>query len=595
MKNSAQLINGSMALLLISGVGCAGPGLKNMFSRNETDGYKTLEELEAEDAKKEAAIADAESGGPRFASWLPFGKKASEETETVASTGSDDSADDKSVDEKSVAKRSMWKNPLRKQETVETDPFLTNDDSTDAVVAKSEKTKKPAPTQSESSAAAKDGKASKDVASAKSDSRKSDSKPIRTISANSETDSAEAEDDLLVQKFEQHFRKNTAEVIDEAQADADAAPLIVAGKQTKASGKEQPAKATRMESVTDDKLLEFEKLLADKKTSAAKEKNAQSKFADDLSDPVNSEDEFFAAMESETATVQQKASSTKKRAAKSLDSFDSLLEAETPDGGSVFETVAAKSLPTGARQSTSRRTAPVAEASDEFVEVQDSDTQKSDEVFLADASGVFGATSTSKSSQAKSRNSRTTTTTAGAWANRDDEASDFNWSQTPKNSSPAGAVARKALNSTVDQFASMFSAARSADAVPPAAPPETPDTSRRIVTRTASQSQQSVTRSGMPIQTVSAKRDLTTSLEKPAGLSDDSFFTNASTTAVSPAAPTPTVVAGSQNEVQTSGGSASPSRFKARNWLLLLGGIIVVALLFAPGRKKPIQVNQPAV
>jgi hypothetical protein len=33
------------------------------------------------------------------------------------------------------------------------------------------------------------------------------------------------------------------------------------------------------------------------------------------------------------------------------------------------------------------------------------------------------------------------------------------------------------------------------------------------------------------------------------------------------------------------------SSLNGRNLLLLLGGIIVVVLLFAPGRKKPLQAN----
>jgi len=31
--------------------------------------------------------------------------------------------------------------------------------------------------------------------------------------------------------------------------------------------------------------------------------------------------------------------------------------------------------------------------------------------------------------------------------------------------------------------------------------------------------------------------------------------------------------------------------FSTRNWLLLIGGVIVIALLFAPGRTKPLTMN----
>ena len=45
MLHSSKFFIGG-ALLLITISGCAGNGLRNMFSSNESEGYKTLEELE---------------------------------------------------------------------------------------------------------------------------------------------------------------------------------------------------------------------------------------------------------------------------------------------------------------------------------------------------------------------------------------------------------------------------------------------------------------------------------------------------------------------------------------------------------------------
>jgi hypothetical protein len=50
--------------------------------------------------------------------------------------------------------------------------------------------------------------------------------------------------------------------------------------------------------------------------------------------------------------------------------------------------------------------------------------------------------------------------------------------------------------------------------------------------------------------------------------------------------------------VENAGGKAAtqsvqlPSAFSFRNIVLVIGGIIVAALLFAPGRKKPTEANQ---
>ena len=79
-------------------------------------------------------------------------------------------------------------------------------------------------------------------------------------------------------------------------------------------------------------------------------------------------------------------------------------------------------------------------------------------------------------------------------------------------------------------------------------------------------------------------------------MSDDPFFSNNGT--VSPlghSSPANVQVVASSKESTVVEAGKSTVSFKSRNWLLLIGGIIVVALLFAPGRRKPVQTNHAPV
>ena len=78
MLQSSKIYLSGTSIVCLMLAGCAGGGLKNMFSRDDTAGYQTLEEIEAEEAgkpldKTEIADATADEDKPRFASWLPFG------------------------------------------------------------------------------------------------------------------------------------------------------------------------------------------------------------------------------------------------------------------------------------------------------------------------------------------------------------------------------------------------------------------------------------------------------------------------------------------------------------------------------------------
>ena len=68
MSQYRNLASGGFALFLAaSQVGCAGGGLKNIFTRNETDGYHSIDELEAEERRLADAeeSAEDEGGGER--------------------------------------------------------------------------------------------------------------------------------------------------------------------------------------------------------------------------------------------------------------------------------------------------------------------------------------------------------------------------------------------------------------------------------------------------------------------------------------------------------------------------------------------------
>ncbi len=262
MTQSGKLINGGLALILISSSGCAGNGLRNMFSRNETAGYKTLEELEEERIAKENS---ADESGPRFASWLPFGKKTADETEAIADAG------DAVNESKEGQKSGWWKNPFRRQETIEADPFIENELPTEVVVAN----KNEAKAKADEAAAAVKAKTSKDIAAVKETA-------VKKVSAT--TAGAAEEDDLLVEKFEKHFQQTTETAVTSADEGSD---LIVAGIEGKAaaadaSQKKIASSATKANTAADKKLAEFEELLAANKTAvskARKETNLEEEFA----------------------------------------------------------------------------------------------------------------------------------------------------------------------------------------------------------------------------------------------------------------------------------------------------------------------------
>ena len=546
MTQSGKLINGGLALILISSSGCAGNGLRNMFSRNETAGYKTLEELEEERIAKENS--DDESG-PRFASWLPFGKKTDDETEAIADAGD-------AVNESEEGQKSgWWKNPFRRQETIEADPFIENELPTEVVVAN----KNEAKAKADEAAAAVKVKTSKDIAAVKETA-------VKKVSAT--TEAAAEEDDLLVEKFEKHFQQTTETAVTSADEGSD---VIVAGIEGKAaaadaSQKKIASSATKANTAADKKLAEFEELLAANKTAVSKARK-ETKLEEEFAAAEGAADEFAESLAETGKSATKQARTSGKQAAASVDDFDSLFEP-------VEKPVASKK-----RKTESTRTSSAA--------------KNADDVKIARAEDIFGSEAVSGDGNGRQAKK---SASAGGWKG---EESESNLAST-EGSGQESDLARKVIDKTVDQFSAMFSGARASGGAPAANAPDADEWTAASQHKSGAGG-----RRGVPVRTASNGRELGAALDTPAGLKEDRFFTGGANAplvtnlqavptgeindASVPAAP---VIRENADNKATGPAINLPSTFSFRNIVLVMGGIIVVALLFAPGRKKPTEANQ---
>jgi hypothetical protein len=550
MTQSAKLINGGLALVLISCSGCAGNGLRNMFSRNETAGYKTLEELEEERLAAEKSSED--ESGPRFASWLPFGKKTTEETESIAA------ADDAVGESEETKKSGWWRNPFRRQETIEADPFLENELPTEVVVAGKKDAK------AEEMASAARSKAAEDVAAAKNKAAST----VKTVSATTEPEIGE-DDELLVEKFEKHFQQTSESTVKAAEEGSESFVAGIEGVAA-ASKKKAAASAGTVSSAADRKLAEFEELMAAKKEAAVKARK-EVQFDEEFEAAEDAADDFAESV-AEASKAAEKQVVKKSKQAVSVDEFDSLFEP-------VEKPVAAKKKKSGSAGASSATT---------------------DDVKVARADDIFGKESVSGAgSSRKGKRS----SVAGGWKGEESEFESSSAGVAGQSSKRQQSdLARKVIDTTADQFAAMFSEARTPEGAPRATAPEADEWTAASEGKTGA-----VGRKGVPVRTASNGRELGAELDTPAGLREDAFFSggNNPPLVTNLQAVPESEMNGSQGPVpaapvvlENAGGKAAnqsvplPSAFSFRNIVLVIGGIIVAALLFAPGRKKPTEANQ---
>jgi len=520
MTQTRKFVSSSMAVLLMTSAGCAGNGLKGMFARNETAGYKTLEELEA---KRENEGASTDGSKPRFASWLPFGKKTADESEVMAAADTPES-------EERTSTGSRWKNPFRRQEAVEADPFLTREAPEETVIAEK---KKPAATKAELASDEKDLQTGLGKEPTKD-------KSVKTASAAEEAKPVVDEEELLVEKFEKHFERNATKPATAEESAEDAAPLIAAGVAAKENA---PKKAPNREPVADDQLLEFEKMLTEKKAAAAAAAKAD-----------------FESM----ASAEPEAAEQESQDSNAVESFDSLL-AEA--GGTPKKKAASSRGRVASKQ-------PVAVAD---VEVE-----------VADQEGLFGspigAENNAESSLAGAADARS--------KSRTQTSEEIQWTE-PKKTARLQRKPSRNNDSTEEQFAAMFV---DAEAVPPASLPDTPDTgvwSSAPAFGQKSQPARRLRNNDAPrnaVKTVSSGRALPADTVVPTAIPQEALFPTPS--AIEPPSETG-IDNGQASDTLTASevASVSPARdfsISLRTLVLLIGGIIVAALLFAPARKKPI-------
>jgi hypothetical protein len=219
---------------------------------------------------------------------------------------------------------------------------------------------------------------------------------------------------------------------------------------------------------------------------------------------------------------------------------------------------------------------------------------------VARADDIFGKESVSGAgSGRKSKKS----SVAGGWKSEESESETASVDVDGQSSNGQQSdLARKVIDTTVDQFAAMFSGARTPEGAPRATAPEADEWTAASQGKTGAGA-----RKGVPVRTASNGRELGAALDTPAGLREDAFFSGGNNPPVVTnlqAVPECEMngvqgsVAAASVVLENAGGKAAtqsfqlPSEFSFRNIVLLIGGIIVAALLFAPGRKKPTEANQ---
>ncbi len=559
---------GFVLFLAATHVGCAGSGLKNLFTRNETDGYHSIDELEAEERKlAEAEESDEKEASPsiaaRMTSWRPFSKPDATKEEEYAADDSDPSDTDSE-------ERAKSSNPLSrafaKRDSVDPDPFLETE---------SVHTKQPTPATldtaqhreisrlEEKSAAARNiDKATaieNEFAMTPEPTAKSAKEAkIAAIKAKAKSDSigTDSEDsEALAKRFEQHFLLNSAGTVAKAEA-ADHAARSSETLQKKSATMVASAdsKQRNISSIAEKQIDDFDYLLGSDSSNSPKKSASKSKPA------------------AEPLRTGRRRGVVDETTENSLAAFDNLVGIETNNSRhSLIEAAHAVT------QKIQQKSAAV-------------------DINVADAETLFGAAAARQNSREKHLATIKTPPTS----KKDDSDSEFLWNETrrPKAVVESGIVYAETAGRSVSQLQPSASKdGNSFRSTSFGAPPATSGNiegddcsiveiaDRHVTAKTpfASHKQDVTTRSGRNRSKVAIRPAAVES-----SLSGDVHFKAAqlapvpepeSTDRIAPATSRPGLI----------------QSLSVRNWMLLIGGIVVIALLFAPGRTKPLTMTNRTV
>jgi len=537
MSQHHKLVYGSLFVFFAAThAGCAGSGLKNMFTRNETDGYHSLDELETD----KQSVAETEASGDevrkpsmanRLASWRPFSK--SEPTGDDPSVASDADTSDGDSEDAGSSPRFLSR-AFMKQESVEPDPFLSEkpgladgakSHSLDAVSHKKIATIDDESKKVENEYAFEGGPKPKSAKDAITGSRKgqhrSESTDVEThavaLGASRKSDStasdSDDEDRALSKRFEQHFLLNSIGIVEKTESEVAE------------FGNDMRQKVSTRADSTSEKsgnaLAAFDQLMG-------------------TDGSVTSHDE---------TEVKNTVGRRPKKKAEALD-------VNVADAEALFGAAAARQNARLPQSGTSNRT----DSSDRH----------------ADRSSVWSLAA-ENSEQFEGEDSRQGKTGSQPDGNGGDIASAFARHLSGNSGN------RRVRNHNAAFGAPPASAGSVEGDVFPAE--ETPDV--RLSNASAFSNEHKIVTANYGTARPNVVRHSAATETSTAGdtqLTGDAQFTAA------PVAPV------SQQESVSEPDSAATRRglvqsFSTRNWLLLIGGVIVIALLFAPGRTKPLTVN----
>ncbi len=575
MSQHHKLVYGSLFVFFAAThAGCAGGGLKNMFTRNETDGYHSLDELETEEqsvTESEVSADEAEktSMATRLASWRPFSKAEPTEEETLAA------GDAETSDAKDAGRSPRFLGrAFGKREVVEPDPFLSAepkladqaespaiDAAPESKIAKSDDKSITAEDEFVMESGPKPESGKDAAAGIRKVQHPSESKDAVALAASRKSEATAShsadDDDALAKRFEQHFLLNSVGTLAKAESDA-ATTAKDQGLKTASTAETKKREVSR---IADRQIDNIDFLLA--------------------SDPAPVEKNSGLRRHTNTKPLQPstRSDSTVDKFETSLAAFDQLIGPENSDA--TRDKIPVKRKVT---QPPRKKAAAL-------------------DINVADAEALFGAAAARqntrlKQSEAAHRMEELDRQVAGssAWSQGSDNSEGFRWedgSQEEPGTQSDGN--RDDLANDFARYAQVSSGSGKGRTQNPlfGAPPASAGNVEDDDDSTAEPhafrlSSASTSSSGHRILTANYGTARPIVVDNSAGTgtsaAGDAHFTTAPVAPVSQLEPT-------SETASTAVRPGLVQSFSTRNWLLLIGGVIVIALLFAPGRTKPLTMN----